>query len=223
VIDVQRRNNPPPSLAAKKGYDGDDVLLALREDFFEKCYLCEKPITKSTFTVDHRRPKRDKQSPPELEFEWTNLFPACNEYNCNGRRGNNTYPHDGLLSPGEGVEERIEQRIVGTVSLNLRSGGECEFRFRANKSDDAPARNTATELDRIHNGTGSTAVGKAESLRHAIIHHLVTVTEAAMDFLAAQTDGHRERLRPLVSRRAPYAALVRSYFAKYAVIKALFD
>lgn len=223
MIDIQRRANPPTSLAKKKKYDGPDVLLALREDFLEKCYLCETPITKGTFTVDHRKPVRDKQWSPELEFEWTNLFPACNKYSCNGRRGNNTYPPEGLLSPGDGVEEHIEQTIVGTMSPNLRGGGEWAVVFRPSDPMNAPAKNTAIELDRIHNATDSRAIDKAESLRNAIRDHLLTVAVAAMQYMHEPTLVHRERIQRFLTRRAPYAALVRNYFAKVPSIVALFD
>lgn len=76
MIDIQRRAKPPTSLAKKKKYDGPDVLLALREDFLEKCYLCETPITKGTFTVDHRIPQGDKTMASGAEIRVDQFVPG---------------------------------------------------------------------------------------------------------------------------------------------------
>jgi uncharacterized protein (TIGR02646 family) len=72
VIGVERRVEPPPSLASRSAPFKDDVRTALDEDFGGKCYLCEG-IASSSFDVEHLRPKCDF---PELEFDWCNLFPA---------------------------------------------------------------------------------------------------------------------------------------------------
>lgn len=133
------------------------------------------------------------------------------------------YPPDGLLSPGDGVEEHVEQAIVGTLSPNLRGGGAWAIEFRPKDPLNAPARNTAIELDRIHNATDSCAIDKAESLRNAIRDHLLTVADAALQYLSERTPVHRERIQRFLTRRAPYAALVRNYFAKFPDIVALFD
>lgn len=55
MIDIVRRAESPATLASGK-YGGADVVEALHEDFFGKCYLCEGMLTKGTLTIDHRVP-----------------------------------------------------------------------------------------------------------------------------------------------------------------------
>jgi hydroxymethylpyrimidine/phosphomethylpyrimidine kinase len=97
---------------------------------------------------------------------------------------------------------------------------------------DVPAQNAAQELDRIHNGTGSGASDTASSLRTAILEHVTAIAPDVYEYErltrspaadAAELDERRWRVAKLVSRRAPYAMLVRSYFAQLDAIRALFD
>src|SRR6185295_14006802 len=111
-----------------------------------------------------RKPRRDF---PHLEHDWANLFPTCVAFACNQRR--TKYPDDGLASPGEGVEVRVQQELKRTFSAFLSAQGKTEFVFRAVDPADVPAVNTARELNWIHNGTGSFAVNE---LRLAILGHM---------------------------------------------------
>lgn len=230
MIDVVRPVEAPASLAAAKSYSGHDVRTALHATFLCKCYLCETPVELGTFTVDHRRPKGDPRFAGE-KHAWTNLFPACSRFRCNERR-ERTYPDGGLLDPGDGVEQRVVQEIVRAVSLSLRQAGSSALVFRARGAGDVAAENTARELDRIHNGTDSTATDTASSLRSAIVEHVSAIAPDIHDYalLAASPEADvavlaelRDRVGRLVSRRAPYSMLVRSYFASIAAVRALYD
>lgn len=68
MIDIDRSQPPPQSLAEGKGWRGDDVKARLHEDFLRKCYLCEGPLGKA-FEVEHRRPR----SAGGGEHDWGNL------------------------------------------------------------------------------------------------------------------------------------------------------
>ncbi len=232
MIDVARPAEAPLSLSEKKSYKDRDVLEALHRAFLGKCYLCETPIMVGTFEVDHRKPKAPEQF-PELEFAWTNLFPTCNTHRCNQRR-ERRYPEGGLLDPSaeDKVEARLLQRIEGFVSGVLAKEKEAlRFVFEASSSEDIAARNTARELDRIHNGKGSgePAQYTAFALRSAIHAQVFNVAKVvcSLELLppeaAEQRAGLREELRKLLSRRAPYTMLVRSYFRHRPELRELFD
>jgi hypothetical protein len=230
MIDVIRPAEAPPSLARRLTYDDDDVRRALHAVFLRKCYLCETPVMVGTFEVDHRRPKGEERF-EHLTHEWTNLFPICREFACNQRR-KRRYPDGGLLDPGEGVETRVVQKISGAVSTALRKSGSVELVFQARDPADLPAANTAAELDRLHNGTDSTAQAAAEALRNAIRDHISAVSMEVFSYLqllaapAAETTSvaqQRQRVTTLLSRRAPYAMLARSLFSSLEAIRALFD
>ncbi|HRI65227.1 MAG TPA: hypothetical protein PK156_13350 [Polyangium sp.] len=228
MIDVTRPSKAPESLASGS-YGGIDVIHALHAAFLGKCYLCETKIEPGTLEVDHLKPKAEGQF-PELKSAWTNLFATCNTHRCNSRR-TKTYPEGGLLDPsaGDGVERRLRQTLDDLISNVLNSDLRC--RFEAVGPDDNAAHNTARELDRIHNGTGSTerAQATAKALRKAIALHVGLVASLVREYLSltAGTSERREyldrELRTIFSRRAPYTMLVRSYFSHRPEIRALFE
>ncbi|AUX30535.1 MULTISPECIES: HNH endonuclease [Sorangium] len=230
MIDVERPTEAPASLREGKSHTGADVLEALHCVFLGKCYLCETPVALGTFEVDHRRPRADERF-AHLICAWDNLFPTCATFDCNQRR-RKSYPNGGLLDPGQGVELRILQRIDGVVSVSLRKSGTVDIVFRAADPNDLAAVNTAEELDRIHNGTRSSAIHKVNALRRAILEHVSSVNMEVYRLVSvsasptadpAVLDEQRRRVQALVSRRAPYAMLVRSVFASLDLVRALFD
>ena len=228
MIDVTRPEKAPESLASGR-YDGTDVIDALHVAFLGKCYLCETALGPGTLDVDHRKPKAEGQF-PELKCVWTNLFPTCKTHGCNGRR-ERKYPADGLLDPSAGheVERRLNQFIFGIVSGVLN--GDLDCRFKAVHADDLAARNTATELDRIHHGTSSSERAQltARDLRTAIKMHIMHIAASVREFVSLPPDAHERRdvlqieLRKHFSRRAPYTMLVRSYFSARQEIRDLFE
>ncbi len=83
MIHLPKSQPPPESLALEKlkktgRYDCDDVLERLREDFKNKCYICEEKGINPTNT-EHFIPKKDNI---HLKFDWNNLFLSC--VHCNG-------------------------------------------------------------------------------------------------------------------------------------------
>jgi hypothetical protein len=196
VIDVERSQPPPESLAKGKGWRGEDVKTRLRRDFLRKCYLCEGPLGRD-FEVEHRHPR----SAGGGEHDWHNLFPA--HHPCNN--GRPAYPEGGLLSPGDGVEQFLRQWLD---SENLPC-------FSATSTDDARARNTAGELEHIHRGSTDAAA----DLREAIVRQVAHVLQLANQLLLLQIHGEGEttkaeelayELRCKLARDAPYSMLIRS-------------
>ena len=83
MIYLPKSQPPPESLAIEKlkksgKNDCDDVLERLREDFKNKCYICEEKGISPTNT-EHFIPKKDNI---DLKFDWNNLFLSC--VHCNG-------------------------------------------------------------------------------------------------------------------------------------------
>jgi hypothetical protein len=183
-------------------------------------------------TVSPRR-RTSSPSSPTRGRTWTNLFPTCNTHRCNERR-KKKYPEGGLLDPagGDGIERRLRQRIVGLVSLVLAIDDDMRLAFEAVERSDIAACNTAEELDRIHNGTDSSSEDTARALRRAIRTEVAKVAKIVMRHeRLSQTPSASEaeraalidKLRKLTSRHAPFTMLVRSYFARNALVSSLFD
>ncbi|HEY5125388.1 MAG TPA: HNH endonuclease, partial [Ignavibacteria bacterium] len=62
---------------ANGNYRSAEVLNRLKNDFKNKCYICEykEPVT---INVEHFRPHKGNK---DLEFDWNNLFWACGHCN----------------------------------------------------------------------------------------------------------------------------------------------
>ena len=151
MISVKRSQPAPASLNNKKSYSRKDVRKQLRNDFSDKCYLCEGK-TYGSFQIDHLRPQKGF---PELVYTWENLFPAHGD-TCNQRRihwekrpgalrrdGEPVrWPEDGLLDCAQtpDVRARLLQWFDNAV-------GDIKVFFAAADPEDAEARNTAEYND----------------------------------------------------------------------------
>lgn len=216
MINVNRSVSPPVSLAKNKTYSEDDVRDQLYADFLGKCYLCESLVARGSFEVEHRQPKNDGGG----EYDWINLFPACRT--CNGARPRK-YPPGGLLNPGE--HNDLEQRILQWMS---KVGGRELPEFRSTSPSDERAKNTARELHLIHREKDQ----RSTDLCSAIDRHLAEVRHKALEVYDAHARHGsassayvmaRAEMQRLVSREAPYSALVRSCVSIFPLIKELFD
>lgn len=92
MVKVVRSFPAPESLAkeAKKAsgrYDKPDVIERLKEDFHNKCYICEMKELQDP-NVEHLLPHKNGKY-PERKFDWENLFWACGH--CNGIKNNGKY------------------------------------------------------------------------------------------------------------------------------------
>jgi hypothetical protein len=229
MIDVERPREAPPSLAAAKRYDGEDVLDALHVTFLGKCYLCETEVEVGTFEVDHRKPQGEPRF-SHLAHAWENLYPACKQHGCNQRRGR--HPEGDLVDPGQGVERRVAQRILGSVSPCLGKAANAGLVFGATDPADTAAESTAAELDRIHNAGDSRRPQASRALRMRIQEHLIGILPGILDYVRLAThpapdrddlESRRRWVSERVSRRAPYCMLVRSYLERIEPVRSLFD
>ena len=218
MIDVERTTLAPASLARQKGWAGGDVLESLHRDFYGKCYLCERELSLGEVEVDHRRLQCHW---PEDAHCWTNLFPACGH--CNKRRSRAKVS---ILRPGEGIERRVLQRV-----RFLPHAREIECMFVAADRDDAMARATAAELERLH----SPDQARTRRARYATLELLATIRERYLQEVQPvelELLHVRKRRKPknvaaeakltaLLSRRAPFTMLTRALV--HPVLADLFD
>ncbi len=208
MIDVDRPSEAPASLATTASYKGEDVRRSLLETFFGKCYLCEGPFVHEQFNVEHLRPKH---AFPELEREWTNLFPAHGQ-SCNNRRINwdgrkQGWPVDGMLdcAGGENVEKRLYQAL--TYSDELKP----QVEFRAIDPNDKPADNTARELMYIHNGSPQASHRCADRMLREIEGQYGQALACLIRYLTTRQPNDLRRLEVcFLAKNAHYSAVVRT-------------
>ena len=77
VFNVVRPATPPLSLASRQSYASEDVLIMLKDIFFNKCYLCECKEPHD-INIEHFRPHKNNE---DLKFDWKNLFYVCSRCN----------------------------------------------------------------------------------------------------------------------------------------------
>lgn len=187
MIDVTR--GPAPPELTTHGYQHEAVRARLFEDWDGKCYLCEGPLHLGSTQVDHRVMQAWD---PERVNDWHNLFPAHGP--CNNRR-KRSQRSGGLLSPGEGVERRLRQRPED------RPGVGWTYTFTPVEPSDLPAVNTAAELHHLHNGKDLHAADLCDAIKTQLLR-----------VFDAKRKEDTPTLRLLLSRRAPFTALLRAHF-----------
>ncbi|MCG8417357.1 MAG: hypothetical protein MJE77_05370 [Proteobacteria bacterium] len=216
MIRVTRSPEPPQSLRTTRSYSGKDVRDRLDRDFFGKCYLCEG-ATGGNFQIDHLRPK---ESFPDLVQDWANLFPAhgdsCNQRRIQwGKRGVSgpqgrlrNWPEGGLL---DCTRDDIEARLLQWFEIAIN---DIQVHFEPRVASDTPARNTAEELDYIHNDDSKSG---ARVIRNAIRYQFDIVQRKLNEVMRAHIDGRQDdfirasaQFKNLVAKKAPYSALIRA-------------
>lgn len=80
MVKIERSFPAPKSLAeeAQKTngiYDREDVIDQLKNDFHNKCYICEMKELQDP-NVEHLLPHKNGKY-PERKFDWENLFWSC--------------------------------------------------------------------------------------------------------------------------------------------------
>lgn len=92
MVKVERSFPAPKSLAIESckisgSYEKKDVVERLKEDFHNKCYICELDKLQDP-EVEHLLPHKNGRY-PERKFDWNNLFWSCGH--CNKVKMQNRY------------------------------------------------------------------------------------------------------------------------------------
>lgn len=94
-------------------YNIPEVVNALKEEFHDKCYICEQKNIKN-INIEHFKPH--KGSNKELMFDWNNLYYACGH--CNNLK---LSKYDNILDPGNSEEDVEESIHYGMPILHKRA------------------------------------------------------------------------------------------------------
>jgi hypothetical protein len=114
MVKVERSFPAPESLAieAKKqhgSYTLPDVIARLRNDFHDKCYICELKELQDP-QVDHLLPHKNRKL-FERVFDWDNLFWSCGH--CNQVKNKDKYDSGIIDCCREDPEEKVVVRLIG--------------------------------------------------------------------------------------------------------------
>ncbi len=201
MINIKKSENPPKCLSEeKKKANGDykcgTVLVRLKEDFHNKCYLCEEKEP-STINVEHLIPHRGDK---DLEFDWDNLFWAYGH--CNNLKSDK---YDNIINC-------TNTSIIVTDILKFEIN---PFPYDEAKifalSEETSVTETATLLNEIYNGTTILKTLEGENIRKKLINEIKLFNENLHEYFEpALTNEEKERLKNKIKRslsvEAPFTA-----------------
>ncbi|MEY4927322.1 MAG: hypothetical protein RI894_1758 [Bacteroidota bacterium] len=139
MINYERTQPPPPCLATTRKYDCEGVLIQLKADFKNKCYLCEQKAPVS-LNIEHFKPHKGDE---RLKLDWNNLFFVC--AHCNNCKLAITQFDDILNCTNPAI------RIVDRIQFDIKPFPKEYPKIRAITADET-TKNTVSLLEKIYNG-----------------------------------------------------------------------
>lgn len=187
-------------------YRNADLFEAFDDCFFKKCYLTEQAFfTSWSMDVEHFTPQKER---PDLKYEWANLFPASHDANMMKPRST---PIGGYLNPCEPGDD-VENELLYFFDYENDA-----VHFEAVNPVNTRAVNTASLLQKLHNGDSLETRRKTAELRNAIHKRYVRILELIVDWRKSREENDvqgrfevERKLKALLSRKASFTMLMRS-------------
>lgn len=201
MFNVIRPQPGPQSLQNHVRYDSEDVYNALKECFFDKCYLCE---TKNPHDVNIEHFVAH-EGDSERKFAWNNLYYVCSR--CNNIKSNRFNELLDCCDPATDVFRHI-------VLLPPRTPFSEKVDIEA-KSEEDRTQNTKRLLDLIYNNDNTVNKRVTGSyLRQQIFDRLVILNKHIINYFAhdATADDKNsalEKMKVLISKESAYSSFLR--------------
>ena len=216
MINIIRKEKEPSCLAIEKqkeidklkkkgdvncGKDKENIKYKLKNDFLNKCFICESEGN-TDFIIEHFIPHKQSKY-IDLKFEWKNLFLACSY--CNGKKSSvyNDCEENMILdctNPNHDVENWINYR----KSDELKS----EFIISTKKKDKITLK-TVEFLNKIYNGNEQTKEN-TENLNKKVYHELFYFRKAIDKFFAENNnERYLKRIKRKLSKKSSFTAFKR--------------
>lgn len=201
-IDTNRAKEAKKSLAIQKSkngtYNTPEVLAALKEMFYGKCYICESKDTISSYQIEHLIPH---EKDVELKFDWDNLFLSC--AHCNNIKGTKYNP---ILDCSKiDVDHMIAFRKEGWF-------GEDEKYVFVPLDGSIETQNTVRLLGDVYNGTTLQKKLEASNIRRILRRNLADFKNLVREYDDAEgydKASLKSAIKEEVSQGAAFAAFKR--------------
>ena len=209
MVKVERSFPAPKSLAeeAKKAsgrYDKEDVIERLKEDFHNKCYICEMKELQDP-NVEHLLPHKNGKY-PERKFDWENLFWSCGH--CNSIKNNGKYDEGIIDCCRENPEEFLDFRLDDdSVVIDVKH------------CDNEMHKRTALLIEETFSlkNTGMRTYTSDERMR--LLQKEMNVLYKQLEKIHSYPGSKitMETLRSLLRRESAFAAFKRCYVRKHII------
>ena len=154
-----KKSQPAPECLEKEkskkdgNYRCAKVISRLKEDFKNKCYICEFPST--SINVEHFRPHKGNK---DLKFSWDNLFYSCGH--CNNTK---LAKYDDILDCTK-LEDDIENKIKYILSPFPAESVKIEA-----LDDKSSTISTKDLIEAVFNGTTELKILESANLRDFLL------------------------------------------------------
>ncbi|SHN64289.1 TIGR02646 family protein [Butyrivibrio hungatei DSM 14810] len=203
MVKIERSKPAPKSLqiAKKKGkgsYRREDVIDRLREDFHDKCYLCETKGLQDP-EVEHRLPHQNGKN-LKRKYDWNNLFWSCGH--CNNVK-NKYYYSKNIIDCCKVDPEELLVFVAADESIQIEP---------VNKKKRS-AKVTADLLNDVYNLTNTgIRLAACDNRVKGVFIQMNLLFNAINNYIDDSSNkDYEDTLKALLSRESEYAAFKRSY------------
>lgn len=172
MVYFQKTQPSPECLNTERGkasgdYKCGDVLTKIKNDFKNKCYICEykEPVT---INVEHFRPHKGDKT---LKLSWDNLFWSCGH--CNNIKLDNFVDIIDCTDLNEDIENRIK------ISMKTFPMEKVKIESLDDKSSTI---STKELLNSVYNGTTKLKTIESSNLRNKTLIDITDFQKHLQDF-----------------------------------------
>ena len=180
------KSQPAPECLEKEklkqngDYKCGDVLNRLKDDFKNKCYICE---TKEPTNINVEHFKSHSEN-PDLKFDWNNLFLACGH--CNNTKLDK---FDNLLDCTN-LNDKIESQLKYFFNPFPLEKVAIET-----ANDDEKSTATKNLLLAVFNGTTKLKIIESANLRNQLLEEIRDFQKHLCDYYKAHNDEDKDHHR----------------------------
>lgn len=208
MIKIERSFPAPASLKTESkkvsgSYSKPDVIKQLRQDFYDKCYICELKNLQDP-QVEHLLPHKNGKF-PERKFDWNNLFWSCRH--CNEIKNQQKYD-SGIIDCCKTDPELV-------LSFKFENGN---TKITAKNENDLIARRTADLIYETFNLLNTGMRTYTSAMRYNELTKEMNLLYANLKEYKDNPDSRyvQRKLKALLRRESAFAAFKRNYIRDHS-------
>jgi uncharacterized protein (TIGR02646 family) len=214
MVNLDKSQPPPPCLETEKekangDYKCGNVLDRIKEDFKNKCYICEYEEPPS-INVEHFLPHRGNK---DLKFDWNNLFWSC--AHCNNTKSDKFDNILNCTNPEHDVENwmKYEMKPFPGEEVKITPINQGEM-----------VENTIKLLMAVYNGTTPLKVIESANIRKALLEELLDFQEQLLGYYDADIEDdershYLKKIKKHLKKSSPFTAFKRWIIKENPVLK----
>jgi len=213
------KSQPAPECKKKKkqktngNYKCGEVVERIKEDFGNKCYICEYKEP-PTINVEHFVPHKGEN---ELKFDWNNLFYSCGH--CNNTKLDKFDFILNCTNPEHDVENWIKYEMKPFPKEKVKISAQ---------KDDEMVTNTVRLLMDVYNGTTQLKIIESSNIRQALLNEIREFQNHLFGYYDDENEDdekkiHFEKIKKQLKKLSPFTAFKRWIIKDNPVLRKDFE